>query len=88
MCKVPILKSISIWQLLPSLTNPTPRVAPPSDVPCRSRYLYELLAHITSEGTCREGAAIAEDPGVGTLSAVIEAMRQLFNFVQTPRRAS
>lgn len=25
---------------------------------------------------------MAEDPGVGTLSAVIEAMRQLFNFVQ------
>lgn len=25
---------------------------------------------------------MAEDPGVGTLSAAIEAMRQLFNFVQ------
>lgn len=25
---------------------------------------------------------MAEEPGVGTLSAAIEAMRQLFNFVQ------
>lgn len=55
---------------------------PRRDVSCRARFPEGASAHNPFEKTFGRGVAMAEDSEVGTLSAIIDAIRQAFSFVQ------